>query len=70
MSVIPVGMWFNQMQANEYRFVGYWRWDKKNNKLSDQAPFFTGEENGFVPSPSRVIDKTYYKGLCIRCVKE
>ncbi|MCD8093864.1 MAG: fibrobacter succinogenes major paralogous domain-containing protein [Bacteroides sp.] len=70
MSVIPVGMWFNQMQANEYRFVGYWRWDKKNNKLSDQALFFTGEENGFVSSPSRVTDKTYYKGLCIRCVKE
>ena len=70
MSVIPVGMWFNKMQANEYRFVAYWRWDKKNDTLSDQALFFNGEENGFVSSPSRVTDKTYYKGLCIRCVKE
>ena len=70
MDITPVGMWFNKMQANEYRLVGYWSWDKKNNTLSAQAVFFNGEENGFVPNSSIVSKHTYYKGLCIRCVKE
>lgn len=70
MNFMPVGMWYNSTQANENWLVAYWRWDKKNSTLSDQAVFFNGNENKFIPNSSIVTKQTYYKGLCIRCVKE
>ena len=66
----PVGMWYKQAHAQVYKMTGYWTLEDNGKTIPEQTIFLTGSDEHFISNGTLVTDKTFYKALSIRCIKE
>lgn len=65
----PVGVWLST-HTSTYEMVGYWSLDETGTQIPQQTYFMIGESDEFRLTNTMAADKSYYKALAIRCLKE
>ena len=66
----PIGMWYEQAHAQVYKITGYWTLEDNGKTIPEQTIFLTGSDEHFISNGTLVTNKTFYKALSIRCIKE
>ena len=79
-SIKPLGIWSYKSKLpdlNDGKMAAFWTWDDNENKIPENAIFFTGGSNTMIESPTRTTPEEskygtgpFYKGLSIRLIKK
>ena len=80
-SIKPLGIWSYKPEfpdLNDGKMAAFWTWDDDENKIPENAIFFTGGSNTMIESPTltkpddpqKYEKETFYKGLSIRLIKK
>lgn len=79
-SIKPLGIWSYKSELpdlNDGKMAAFWTWDDNENKIPENAIFFTGGSNTMIESPTRTTPEEskygtgpFYKGLSIRLIKK
>ena len=79
-SIKPLGIWSYKPELpdlNDGKMAAFWTWDDNENKIPENAIFFTGGSNTKIESPTLTTPEEpkygtgpFYKGLSIRLIKK
>ena len=70
-NLLPEGFWSGGGYMNDNRAAGFWTQESDGTIPETLISFFNSSENTFVTSESKSSsDKTTYKGLSIRCIRQ